>query len=96
VFGFGGVPGPGQPVSHCFALAPEVEVAGVEGILIAYANALPIIRLSGPTLFAPILSAAVGKAQQSWQAVQAGGPLQYIVMLILTDGEWRAHLFGRP
>jgi hypothetical protein len=39
----------------------------------AYGAALPVVRLSGPTLFAPILGTAIAKAQQAWANAQAGG-----------------------
>eukprot|EP00887_Chlorella_sp_A99_P002975 scaffold24.g2975.t1 len=84
-FGFGAaLPGTGA-ASHCFALngnpsAPEVD--GVQGILSVYRHALSSVRLSGPTLFAPVISAAAQMARQS----AASSQLSYYVLLILTDG----------
>ena len=86
VIRFGGQPGAGQPVSHCFGLVPGLEVPGVQGILNAYAAALPVIHLSGPTLFAPVLSAAVARAQHNLANLKAGQPLVYTILLIITDG----------
>ncbi|GAB4817389.1 hypothetical protein N2152v2_004435 [Parachlorella kessleri] len=84
VFGFGAALPPSGAVSHCFSLAgpdsPEVE--GINGILAAYRHVLPGLKLSGPTLFAPVINTAAAIAQQA-----ATGPgLEYHVLLILTDG----------
>lgn len=46
VWGFGaGVP-PSGTVSHCFRLAPELEVQGVQGILAAYRQVYILICIS--------------------------------------------------
>jgi hypothetical protein len=65
-------------------------VEGIGGVLAAYRQALPNIRLSGPTLFVPVLSAAVSRAQQAAHARAQGQPLTYTILLIITDGEWRS------
>ena len=60
-FGFGAALPPASTASHCFALngdAGSPEVAGVQGILEAYRRTLGTVRLSGPTLFAPVISAS--------------------------------------
>jgi hypothetical protein len=60
-WGFGAALPPNGGVSHCFALngnPANPEVAGVQGILEAYRHTLSSVRLSGPTLFAPIINAA--------------------------------------
>ena len=60
-WGFGAALPPANIVSHCFALngnPADPEVAGVQGILQAYRQTLSSVRLSGPTLFAPIITAA--------------------------------------
>eukprot|EP00164_Ancoracysta_twista_P020063 GFYU01035659.1.p1 GENE.GFYU01035659.1~~GFYU01035659.1.p1 ORF type:complete len:547 (-),score=114.01 GFYU01035659.1:615-2255(-) len=81
-YGFGGrTP---QGVSHCFALngqetAPEVD--GVEGVLNAYRQALSVVGLSGPTLFAPTLRKISSQAQPCSRQ-----KMQYHILLILTDG----------
>ncbi|CAM9291797.1 unnamed protein product, partial [Sphacelaria rigidula] len=59
VLGFGGCPVPNEPAQHRFAvngneLDPEVE--GVDGILACYRQSLRWVQLSGPTLFAPVIS----------------------------------------
>jgi hypothetical protein len=60
-WGFGAALPPSGTVSHCFALngnPADPEVAGVQGILEAYRHTLSSVRLSGPTLFAPIITTA--------------------------------------
>jgi hypothetical protein len=72
-FGFGAGLPPSGTVSHCFPLngSPgSPEVAGVAGILQAYRHTLSTVRLSGPTLFAPI----IGAAAQVWKPVLAWQP----------------------
>lgn len=58
-FGFGAELHSGG-VSHCFPLNGQAnpEVAGVAGILQAYRQTLSTVRLSGPTLFAPLIKTA--------------------------------------
>ncbi len=60
VYGFGAKIPPNATVSHCFPLtfAPNPEVAGIEGILGAYNNALDRVTLHGPTNFAEVLGVA--------------------------------------
>ncbi|KAL4859813.1 Copine-5 [Chlorella vulgaris] len=86
-FGFGAALPPSGAANHCFPLngmpgSPEVE--GIQGILQAYRQALRqvvhSVRLSGPTLFAPIIAEAARIASQP------SSSLEYFVLLILTDG----------
>jgi hypothetical protein len=86
VYGFGGSPswlGQGN-VSHAFALTGREDapaVAGVPGIMQAYREALNHTQLAGPTLFAPVISAATRIAQSTPHASV------FHVLLILTDGD---------
>lgn len=60
-FGFGAALPPAGTVSHCFALngtPSNPEVAGVKSIQDVYRHTLSSVRLSGPTLFAPVINAA--------------------------------------
>jgi hypothetical protein len=85
-YGYGAALPPTFVVSHCFALngvAGNPACAGVGGVLAAYDTALASVRLSGPTCFAPIISAAAAAAE----AAMKGGALSYHVLLIITDGE---------
>lgn len=85
VWGFGGKQQMG-PVQHRFPLNgseeyPEAD--GIEGVLALYAQVLQVVRLSGPTYFAPVIS-HVG---QMTARLQPPPVLQYTVFLIITNGQ---------
>lgn len=83
-WGFGGRMHNG-PVSHCFNLtgnAGNFEVAGVQGIMDAYRNALHTVSLHGPTLFGHVVNQAAEIAAQSLSQSSS----KYFVLLIITDG----------
>ena len=72
---------------HDFALnfnEANPEVSGIYGIENVYLNAIKgeKFQLSGPTLFQPILS----KAKACAQIAHKRAGLQYMILLILTDG----------
>lgn len=75
----------GHTVDHCFPLGPggATEVSGVEGILNAYKESIVNVNLSGPTLFTPILEAAMQRAAAA-NCTQENQ--KYTILLILTDG----------
>lgn len=82
VYGFGGKIN-GQ-VSHCFPLTfnpAQPNVIGLQGILQAYQDSLMRVQLSGPTLFAPVISSAMQVANQSFASSHT-----YTILLIITDG----------
>ncbi|PSC75848.1 copine-3 [Micractinium conductrix] len=82
-YGFGAGLPPSFTASHCFALngnPSDPEVEGMQGILQAYRQALNSVRLSGPTLFAPVIQTA------AQLAAQPSHHPQYFVLMILTDG----------
>jgi hypothetical protein len=82
-YGYGAALPPSNVVSHCFALsgrADDPSCDGVAGVLAAYDTALSSVRLSGPTCFAPLITAAA-------QAAASAAGLSYHVLLIITDGE---------
>ncbi|XP_058752938.1 protein BONZAI 3-like isoform X3 [Vicia villosa] len=85
-WGFGGTVQSGA-VSHCFNLnggpPGSSEVAGVEGIMDAYSSALHTVRLSGPTLFGPVINTA---AQMATESLSSYNSTKYYVLLIITDG----------
>jgi hypothetical protein len=75
---------PGGTLS-CFPLSgdPEqLEVHGLGGIMECYAKALPRLRFSGPTNFAPVISSAMTTANASLNK----NPGVYTILLIMTDG----------
>ncbi|XP_023368009.1 copine-1 isoform X3 [Otolemur garnettii] len=85
-FGFGAQVPPDWQVSHEFALnfnPSNPYCAGIQGIVDAYRQALPQVRLYGPTNFAPIINHV---ARFAAQAAHQGTASQYFVLLLLTDG----------
>ncbi|KAF6087682.1 copine 1 [Phyllostomus discolor] len=56
---------------------------GIQGIVDAYRQALPQVRLYGPTNFAPIINHV---ARFAAQAAHQRTASQYFVLLLLTDG----------
>ena len=82
VYGFGGCIN--GKVDHCFPLTFRPEqpnVQGMTGILDVYRNAIRNVQLSGPTYFAPVISAASAIARQSFAQSRT-----YTILLIITDG----------
>eukprot|EP00899_Mesostigma_viride_P020464 jgi/Mesvir1/28419/Mv15848-RA.1 len=74
-----------NPVSHCFSLNGDPanpEVVGVQGILDAYVQALSVMNLSGPTLFAPVINYATQIASKNISQQDQ----HYFCLLIVTDG----------
>lgn len=85
LYGFGGKIN--RHLSHCFPLnfdSQNPSVTGLGGIMNAYKEALRCVELSGPTLFAQVISTAVMMAEGA-QVNQYNQ--QYFILLILTDGE---------
>ncbi|XP_047424545.1 copine-3-like isoform X2 [Mugil cephalus] len=85
-FGFGAQIPPSWLVSHEFPLNFKPSnpfCAGIEGVVAAYRQCLPQVKLYGPTNFSPIIKhvAHFGK-----QALQQDTASHYFVLLIITDG----------
>jgi hypothetical protein len=85
-YGFGAKPNPYSPVSHCFSLSETGEVDGIQGVLNAYTHALSQCRLSGPTLFGPVIATAMQQAAAQKAECLETGKQSYSILLILTDG----------
>ncbi|KFP98560.1 Copine-1, partial [Leptosomus discolor] len=86
-FGFGAQVPPSWQVSHEFALnfnPSNPYCQGIQGIVDAYRQILPQIRLYGPTNFSPIINHVARFAAHS---AQQGTASQYFILLIITDGE---------
>ncbi|XP_071369123.1 copine-3-like isoform X2 [Centroberyx affinis] len=86
VFGFGAQLPPTWQVSHEFPInfnPSDPFCAGIEGVVYAYKQCLPQVKLYGPTNFAPIINHV---AQFGRQAIQQETASQYYVLLIITDG----------
>ncbi|CBJ26471.1 n/a [Ectocarpus siliculosus] len=87
LFGFGGCPVYRAPASHCFAVngnENDPEVEGIAGVLDLYRQSLTRVQLSGPTLFAPVISQAASLAAST----MTKDPSQqyYTILLLITDG----------
>lgn len=88
-YGYGAALPPNFVVSQCFALNGNPKApgcTGIDGVLTAYRKALSVVRLSGPTCFAPVLKAACDIAEANMNSTPPKGLSKYIVMLIITDG----------
>lgn len=83
VYGFGGKFN--GSVSHCFPItfSSDPNVVNLDGMMRTYRQALERVELSGPTLFAQVIQAAVTMAE-SEQVNQQNQ--KYYVLLIITDG----------
>ncbi|KAG9328874.1 hypothetical protein JZ751_010065, partial [Albula glossodonta] len=85
-FGFGAQIPPSWQVSHEFPLnfnPSNPFCAGIEGVVEAYRQCLPQVKLYGPTNFSPIINHVARFAAQAAQQKTAS---QYFVLLIITDG----------
>ena len=88
VYGFGGKPSGVSTgaTSHCFPLNGndrDASVSGLDGIMNAYDKALRKVVLDGPTHFGAILTKAMEMAQEN----KRNGSKEYLILLILTDGQ---------
>ncbi|XP_042366289.1 copine-3-like isoform X2 [Plectropomus leopardus] len=84
--GFGALIPPTWKVSHEFPInfnPSDPFCAGIEGVVQAYQQCLPQVKLYGPTNFSPIINHV---AHFGRQAVQQETASQYFVLLIITDG----------
>uniref|UniRef100_A0A674N834 Copine-3 n=2 Tax=Takifugu rubripes TaxID=31033 RepID=A0A674N834_TAKRU len=85
-FGFGAQIPPRMQVSHEFPInfnPSNPFCAGIEGVIQAYQQCLPQVKLYGPTNFSPIINHV---AQFGKQAVHQQTASNYFVLLIITDG----------
>ncbi|KAK2858644.1 hypothetical protein Q5P01_003264 [Channa striata] len=85
-FGFGAQLPPTWQVSHEFPInfnPSNPFCSGVEGVVHAYQQCLPQVKLYGPTNFSPIINHV---AQFARQAMEQQTASQYFVLLIITDG----------
>ncbi|XP_030204375.1 copine-3 isoform X1 [Gadus morhua] len=85
-FGFGAQVPPSWQVSHEFPInfnPANPFCAGIEGVVSAYQQCLPQVKLYGPTSFSPIINHVACFAKQAMQQNTAS---QYFVLLIITDG----------
>ncbi|KAK7878021.1 hypothetical protein WMY93_031334 [Mugilogobius chulae] len=86
VFGFGAQVPPSWQVSHEFPInfdAANPFCEGIEGVVAAYQQCLPQLKLWGPTKFSPVINHVACFARQALRQNMAS---QYFVLLIITDG----------
>ncbi|XP_077410448.1 copine-3-like isoform X2 [Vanacampus margaritifer] len=86
VFGFGAQIPPAWQVSHEFPVnfnPTNPFCDGIEGVVRAYQQCLPQLKLWGPTNFSPIINHVAHFARQGLYQNKAA---QYFVLLIITDG----------
>ncbi|XP_077364621.1 copine-3-like isoform X2 [Festucalex cinctus] len=86
VFGFGAQIPPAWQVSHEFPVnfnPSNPFCDGIEGVVRAYQQCLPQLKLWGPTNFSPIINHVAHFARQGLYQNKAA---QYFVLLIITDG----------
>ncbi|XP_031728183.1 copine-3-like [Anarrhichthys ocellatus] len=86
VFGFGAQLPPSWQVSHEFPInfnPANPFCAGIEGVVAAYQQCLPRLKLWGPTNFSPVINHVACFARQALRQSMAS---QYFVLLIITDG----------
>ena len=92
VYGFGGVPSgfqdlelPKNKVSHFFPLSGDWHHCagqGIDGVFSLYTQALEKVKLSGPTLFAPMFKEIIDFTESNYLIDKSN----YTIMLVLTDG----------
>nr|XP_046226533.1 copine-3-like isoform X2 [Scatophagus argus] len=85
-FGFGAQIPPTMQVCHEFPInfnPSNPFCAGIEGVVQAYQQCLPQVKLYGPTNFSPIINHV---AHFGRQALQQQNASNYFVLLIITDG----------
>uniref|UniRef100_A0A8C3G8W0 Copine-3 n=1 Tax=Cyclopterus lumpus TaxID=8103 RepID=A0A8C3G8W0_CYCLU len=86
VFGFGAQLPPSWQVSHEFPInfnPANPFCSGIEGVVQAYQQCIPRLKLWGPTNFSPIINHVACFARQALRQSVAS---QYFVLLIITDG----------
>lgn len=60
------------------------QVEGIAGVLATYRESLTRVQLSGPTLFAPVISQAGSMAASTMSKDPSAQ--QYTILLLITDG----------
>ncbi|KAL3904589.1 MAG: hypothetical protein SGILL_010007 [Bacillariaceae sp.] len=85
VWGFGAKYG--GEIQHCFECGGADTHRGVQGVLSAYKQVFSSgLVMSGPTIFADVITAAGSAAVKAQREAQAKGSQAYTVLLLLTDG----------
>ena len=86
VYGYGAILPNDTVVSHCFPIngnPQDPNINTINGVIEAYRQVLPILRLHGPTFFAPIINELNRNVKEN---LSAGKTMNYSILMILTDG----------
>ena len=77
----------GGVINHCFQVGSKQEAHGVKEIIDAYRQTFRTgLVMSGPTVFAEIISVVASQARSKQEASRRIGKQHYHILLILTDG----------
>ena len=74
-----------KKVSHCFPVSGDIKkvfAKGIRGVLKIYKNAVPHLRMLGPTYFSPIVSGIAKSIKHKFEK----DPNSYCLLMIITDG----------
>jgi Copine/C2 domain len=75
-------------INHCFQVGSNPEVFGIKGMIDAYRSVFRSgLTMSGPTIFAQVISCATEQAKRKQIEARRYGRLSYQILLIITDGE---------
>ena len=86
VYGYGAILPNDTQVSHCFPIngnPQDPNINTIDGVIQTYRQVLPILRLHGPTYFAPIINELNRNVKEN---IAAGKTMNYSILMILTDG----------
>lgn len=77
-------PSPSLPLLQTSPSHPHEKVEGIAGVLETYRESLTRVQLSGPTLFAPVISQAAAMAASTM--TKDPSAQHYTILLLITDG----------
>ena len=86
VYGYGAILPNDTVVSHCFPIngnPQDPNINTIDGVLETYRQILPMLKLHGPTYFAPIINELNKNVKED---LAAGNTMNYSILMILTDG----------
>jgi len=84
VFGYGAILPNEKLVNHCFPInfSDNPSIYTIDNIIPVYRNCLSLIKMHGPTCFAPIIRKTIKYAEET-----KGNNNVYYILMILTDGQ---------
>jgi hypothetical protein len=83
-FGFGGIPKGQQTVNFCFnvSFSSDYEIQGIDNVVKSYRDSLNMVRLYGPTNFAPLIRTV----NECVKRELSNNLWSYAILMIITDG----------